>query len=915
MTNASPLFFGTHLPADSLPKYCFNTRFVATDVSVCFENGMSCRDGGTLRDGDIPRMSEMMHSLVEQAEDGVHADPCPLRSGERKPAGTSRAVAEKPGLLAHVARIFAAGTAMTSIAQPVLAQVEAEAVTSAHLFTSSQVIGLSVVIGVISAALLSTLWVVRQRGNMESESREIRSALSDAQQRISQYQALIADKNRRIVIWDGNERPELIGQLPPETGAPQDNEFLAFGLWLKSRSASELERAIDRLRGAAHSFDMVVETHREEILEAQGRVSGGRAFVRFVALNNLRAELAELKIERDRLLSSISAFQSMLDAIDLPAWQRDTEGRLTWVNHAYGDAVEAPTPDQAVNEGREFLTTVARERIRATATAESPFHDKISTVVRGNRTFFDVVDVKVPSGSAGIAVDVSGIETVRAELERTLKSHAETLDHLATPVAIFDGDRRLQFYNQAFVSLWELDIAFLESRPDNAELLERLRAAKKLPDQLNWKSWKETALSVYRAIDTQSDLWHLPNGQTLRVFATAHPQGGATWVFENLTEQVDLETRYNTLLKVQGETIDHLSEGVAVFGPDGRMRLSNPAFRALWGITEAEAKPGTHIRALGEACSQSYDRPDGWRTFAELITSFDDERRSSQGTLELFSGLVLDYAVIPLPNAQTMLTFVNMTDSVRAERALTEKNEALRKADELKNDFVQHVSYELRSPLTNIIGFTDLLRTPGLGPLNDRQAEYIDHISTSSSVLLTLVNDILDLATVDAGIMRLSYSSIDLGDLLDDVSMQIADRLQESGVTLEITAPAHLGSIVADRQRLKQILVKLLSNAANFSPEGSSISLECRREGMDFVFSVSDRGPGISQDMIANVFDRFATGAKSGKRGGAGLGLSIVDSFVSLHHGTVTIDSQPGKGTIVTCRIPSVDLPTSVAAE
>jgi signal transduction histidine kinase len=504
---------------------------------------------------------------------------------------------------------------------------------------------------------------------------------------------------------------------------------------------------------------------------------------------------------------------------------------------------------------------------------------------------------------------------VRAELERTLKSHAETLDHLATPVAIFDGDRRLQFYNQAFVALWELDIAFLEGRPDNSELLERLRAAKKLPDQLNWKSWKEAALSVYRALDTQSDLWHLPNGQTLRVFATAHPQGGATWVFENLTEQVDLETRYNTLVKVQGETIDHLSEGVAVFGPDGRIRLSNPAFRALWGITETEAKPGTHIRALGEACAPSYDRPDGWKTFAELITSFDDERRSGQGTLELFSGLVLDYAVIPLPNAQTMLTFVNMTDSVRAERALTEKNEALRKADELKNDFVQHVSYELRSPLTNIIGFTDLLRTPGVGPLNDRQAEYIDHISTSSSVLLTLVNDILDLATVDAGIMRLNYADIDLNDLLDDVSMQIADRLHESGVALEITAPAYLGSIIADPQRLKQILLKLLSNAANFSPEGTSISLECHREGTDFVFAVSDRGPGISPDMIATVFDRFATGAKSGKRGGAGLGLSIVDSFVSLHHGDVTIDSEPGKGTTVVCRIPSVDVPHSAAAE
>ncbi|MDI7863020.1 ATP-binding protein [Rhizobiaceae bacterium n13] len=814
-------------------------------------------------------------------------------------------------------RYCISGTALAGFAGTAVAEVEGRTPVAARLFTSSEAMSFSLVIGVISAVVLSAIWLVRQKGNLETESREIRSALSDANQRISRFEALIADKNRRIVIWDGpNGQPEFLGQLPIETGAPQqDSEFLAFGRWLNSRSAAELERLIDLLRGKAQSFDTVVETQRDEVIEAQGRVSGGRAFVRFVALNNLRAELAELKIERDRMMTSISTFQNLLDSIDMPVWQRDPDGQLTWVNEAYGEAVDAPSPEQAVREKRELLNTIAREKIRATATSESPFRDKLSTVVHGNRAFFDVVDVKGASGSAGMAIDVSEIEAVREELKRTLKSHAETLDHLATPVAIFDGNRRLQFYNQAFVQLWEIDLTFLESKPDNGEMLDRLRETGKLSEQLNWKAWKENALSVYRSLDTQSDLWHLPNGQILRVFATAHPQGGATWVFENLTEQVNLQTRYNTLVKVQGETIDHLSEGVAVFGPDGRIKLSNPAFRALWGITEAEAAPGSHIRAIETACAQSYDQADGWRSFGQMITSFEDERPSRQGTLELLSGLVLDYAVTPLPNAQTMLTFVNMTDSVRAERALTEKNDALRKADALKNDFVQHVSYELRSPLTNIIGFTDLLKTPGIGDLNDRQAEYIDHISTSSSVLLTIVNDILDLATVDAGIMQLNYSEVNLDELLDDVSIQIADRLQDGGVTLEIVAPATLGVIVADQQRLKQILIKLLTNAANFAPEGTVISLSCVREGTDFVFSVADKGPGIPEDMLKAVFDRFASSGKGGKRSGAGLGLSIVESFVSLHNGKVSIDSRPGRGTTVSCRIPSGQLSHTVAAE
>jgi signal transduction histidine kinase len=815
--------------------------------------------------------------------------------------------------LKRIARSLLSGTALVALPTAAFAQEE----TAVQLFSSAQVIVSSVVIGALGAALLSTVWLVRQRGNMEVETEEMRGALSEAQQRISKDEALIADKNRRIVVWEsGAFKAELLGHLPVETGAPQaDNEFLAFGRWLRPGSAAELEKAIDELRSNARSFDMVIETARDEVLEVQGRVSGGKAFVRFLALNNLRAELAELKIERDRLGSSISMFESLLDTIEQPVWRRDAQGKLAWVNHAYGEAVDAISSARAVEEGRELLGTVSREMIRAKATVTSPYHDRLSTVVHGNRTVLDVVDVVTTDGSAGMAIDVSEAEAVREELKRTLKSHAETLDHLATPVAIFDSQRRLQFYNQAFMQLWDLDLPFLESKPDNSELLDRLRTNGKLPEQLNWRNWKDTALAVYQSLDTKTDTWHLPNGQTLRVIATAHPQGGATWVFENLTEQVDLEARYNTLVRVQGETIDHLTEGVAVFGPDGRIRLSNPAFRALWGITAEQAEPGTHIKTIEAACAASYAEPDGWRRFAQALTAFDDERPTLDGKFQLYTGLILDYAVTPLPNAQTMLTFVDKTASVQAETALKEKNEALRKADELKNDFVQHVSYELRSPLTNIIGFTDLLKTPGIGTLNERQAEYIDHISTSSSVLLTIVNDILDLATVDAGIMELNYSELAIEDLLDDVAMQIADRLQENNMTLEIIAPAGMGTIVADQQRLKQILIKLLTNATNFSPENSTITLNCWRDAANVFFSVRDRGPGIPPDMLKTVFDRFKAQAKDGKRSGAGLGLSIVESFVHLHNGDVSIDSRAGEGTTVTCRIPTNASFHSVAAE
>jgi signal transduction histidine kinase len=812
---------------------------------------------------------------------------------------------------------FAASTALLPAGLSTAAADERLQLPFGVTMTSVEVMNIALVFGAVSAAMVSAIWLIRERAKIDAENGELRGTLADANAQIDRYRALIVDKDRRIVVWDGENAPaEVLGDLPAEAGAPEaKSAFLAFGRWLAVTSATALEKSIESLRSRGERFDLVVETQRGQVIEAQGRVSGGRAFVRFVALGDLRARMAALTTERDRLVTAIETIQTLLDALDAPVWLRAPEGDLIWVNRAYADAVEAADSADAVARSLELIGTHAREKINGQATLDRPFVDKVSTVVRGNRTIYDVVDARGTTGSAGIALDISEIEEVREELKRTLRSHSETLDHLATAVAIFDREQRLQFYNQAFQELWGLDTPFLEGRPGNAEFFERLRGEGRLPEQHSWREWKDSMLAVYRSVEPQQNFWYLPDGRTLNVFATAHPQGGATWVFENLTDQVELEARYNTLVKVQGETIDHLAEGVCVFGADGKLRLSNPAFRALWGVAEADATAGTHINRIAELCESAYPEPDGWRRFASIMTSLEEERRTYEGRMELRTGLILDYAVVPLPNAQTMLTFVNITDSARVERALTDKNDALQKADALKNDFVKHVSYELRTPLTNIIGFADLLKTTTTGPLNPRQTEYVDHIATSSSVLLMIVNDILDLATVDAGIMKLEVSEIDIAELLDEARLQMTDRLAEADLKLVIEAAPDLGRFVADRQRVRQILSKLLANAANYAPEGSQVRLACRREDGFVLFTVSDRGPGIPKHMLRTIFSRFETHGSGGRRRGAGLGLSIVDSFVSLHNGTVEIESSEGQGTAITCRLPAGGTSRREAAE
>ena len=813
----------------------------------------------------------------------------------------------------NIKRIFYAKTLL--LAGTSLSNAQTEQITSTGLApvkamglsaSSMDILYFSMIIGAISATMISAVWLIRERSKIESENVKLRAQLREAQASKNRYSALISDSNQRLILWDGENGPaETHGGLPNSVAAPNDLDgFLKFDQWLDLQCADKLNKALENLKSNAVRFDEFVETVRGDMLEVQGRVSGGSAFIRFVALNDVREERASLMSERDRLVGALETFQNLLDIIEMPVWMRGSDGKLVWVNEAFAHATEAKNRQDAIDRNLELLGIQAREKIKAESTPERPFYDKVSTVVRGARKFFDVADTKSATGSAGLAVDVSTEEDIRNELQSTLQSHINVLNSLSTPVAIFDKNQQLQFYNQAFQQLWELGTDFLASNPDNNAFFERLRADSKLPDQPGWHDWKEEMLGVYRQVEPIQHMWHLADGQTVHVVANANAQGGAIWVFENLTEKVDLESRYNRLQQVQGQTIDHLAEGVCVFASDGTLALVNPAFRALWAVSEEDVPQGAHIRTLVGACEASYDKADGWQRFADIITSLDDTRHNHEGRLELDTGLILDFALVPLAGGLTMLTFVNMSDSVRAERMLTEKNEALVKAESLKNDFVHHVSYELRSPLTNIMGFTDLVRTPEIGTLNERQSEYLDHIATSSSVLLTIVNDILDLATVDAGVMKLDVDDVAIPKLFEETCEQVADRMKENSLHLKVDLTQAPDKIRGDHQRLKQILVKLLGNAANASPKGAEILLDCKTVDQNVVFEVKDFGAGIDKDEIDKIFARFESKGKNGHRGGAGLGLSIVKSFVGLHHGDVQIDSVLEEGTTVTCTLP-----------
>jgi signal transduction histidine kinase len=387
------------------------------------------------------------------------------------------------------------------------------------------------------------------------------------------------------------------------------------------------------------------------------------------------------------------------------------------------------------------------------------------------------------------------------------------------------------------------------------------------------------------------------------VIAEQHPFGGVTYLYENLTKEIQLESRYNELFEVQRETLDNLAEAVALSGPDGRLRLFNPAFMRFWSLDAAFLERKPHVNELAQMSGLSADSRTAWQDIKFGVTGVEANRRAHEGRVAQ-DERVLHYRAVPLPDGNALLTFTDVSDTVKAERALQDRAEALEAADRLKNSILTNVSYEVRTPLTSIIGFSEALELGVVGSLNKKQHEYLQDIRKSSEDLKAIINAIIDLSAIDAGQMELKLAEVDVAELLERAAGKIIITLEKRQLELSIEMAADVSTITADPDRLEQILGNLLSNAAGFSPPNSKIRMGARKQGDNLQIWVADSGRGIDPEFQRKAFERFQSRPMSGTHRGPGLGLALVKSFTELHGGKVTLVSKLDQGTTVVCTLP-----------
>ncbi len=282
---------------------------------------------------------------------------------------------------------------------------------------------------------------------------------------------------------------------------------------------------------------------------------------------------------------------------------------------------------------------------------------------------------------------------------------------------------------------------------------------------------------------------------------------------------------------------------------------------------------------------------------------------TTSATLDLtdFIKRVTDQIAVAINNANTYTEIQEMAAELKSERDKLEMtSRELVAVSKTKSEFLANMSHELRTPLNSIIGFSEILHDEMFGPLNEKQAKYINNVLISGKHLLKLINDILDLSKVEAGKVELVCEDFSASDAINEVRTLTGSIAAKKSIVLDVSVDEDLTTIHADEGKFKQILYNLLSNAIKFTPESGSVTVHARCHGDMAEISVTDTGIGISEENQKKLFQPFMQADTSTSReyGGTGLGLSLVRKFTELHGGTVWIESEPGKGSTFTFTIP-----------
>ena len=787
---------------------------------------------------------------------------------------------------------------------------------------------------VIIALLIASLclfFVVKNWLNDQPALNRARKKYSESEFRVSGLESILSAYPGVVMLWSGAEKVKNERWTPPRlTGSPATMAALQSALdiglgqdfadavltgfsqlsarLVPSNKKADFNQALLDLLTKGESFSLRMDMPQGHSINVEGRVANSQAIL-WINDQSVHGPDEEGAMRRIDMLhireeQDLIAFIEVLNRAPFPVWRTDAKGVLSWVNPAYVRAVGADRTQDVISQ-KIYLDDVCLTQIQTTLETGEKTEITEPIIINGRRRATNIITTPVPGGATGFALDVSEAEAYKETLAHHVRSHDELLNNMDEAIIIFSSAQNMTFKNRAVEAIFDVPENSFRPNMTHSQWLDRLRSLRKIPEKRDYTAWKAEELALYTNWPKEMvpELWELPDGKILRLVRMRDASGAISLLFSDISDKMQLQSQYNTLINVQTATLDKLSEGIAVFGTDSRLKIYNSAFASLWNLKPEMLDSEPRFDDIITAVLPLYHDKVFWKELKGRATDPDPQiRQQVEGEIRRSDDKMISWLSKPLPDGATLMAWDDVTQERKTEAALIERAEALEAADAIKSDFVGHVSYQLRTPLTTITGYADFLQSGGAGELNDKQSEYVFAVQSASEDLAKIINDILDISAIEANVLDLDLGDVDIYDLLFNSLDYVATKAEDTKKTLVLKCPEDVGVIRADEKRLKQVVYNLLNNALRFTKSGANIELGARAaEGGGVQIWVKDDGVGIPSERQPKVFETFQS-----TRGGAGLGLALVQRFIEVHGGWVDLASEEDQGTHVTCYLPAV---------
>jgi signal transduction histidine kinase len=776
-------------------------------------------------------------------------------------------------------------------------------------------------IGLVLAAWTVGAAVIMLRANARARRmKSLQSSLKRMQRMLD-----VAPAIPMLVRVDGRiEAPERLARWLGLDAVPAylselDGGENAEASGLSNEQVAELSANVRRTQKTAAPFQQVLTppgSPRSLALHgalADPQVSpGGAALVWVFDFSESASELAELRSAAARATRDFAALSSLIEAVPVPMWFRGADARLQLVNQAYVDAVGLPDAASVVKQQAELLEPEdgrsQAELARATLTQQSKSERMVATTIHGQRRSLRVSDLPLGNeGVAGYAIDIEEQQQQARVFKAWREAQRAMMDQLSVGVAQFDGEESLTFANRPFRRLFAVTAAQIDQRIGFERFLSEARERGRTPEVRDFPAWRRDQTAWFEAAQAQEEAWPLPGGTHLRIVAQPMPDGGLVMIAEDRTEQLALAANHDTLLRTRTAMLDSLFEALAIFAPDGSVQLWNRTFAFVWGLAPGLLDTHPSADRLLTAIGTNLKRAGEAETIGAVVRAATLDRRESRGRVELADGRTLEFAGIPLPDGNGLLTVLDITDSQRAEKALRERAQALEDADAVKARFLANMSYEFRTPLTTIGGFAEMLASGAAGEMSGQAGEYVDAIITAAARLTEQVENVLDLSQSEAGLLPITKEKVDLLRLLTAIVREREQAIVAAGLSLDLKGRrgrmAH-----ADPRQLGRAVGNLLDNAIAGTPDGGKILIEILTPGAGEEWGagcvISDNGRGMSAEDLARALDGLRVREDGTLEARRGLGIPLARQLIEAHGGTLELNSEEGAGTAAIIRLP-----------